>query len=86
MTSRRPTSVYSTAAPWQTGPMVPVARTARRTPSIIPLQATGARDAGGVIGTAFSLPSYVNDDSTPPAPAVAPAATPAGTSESDCCG
>jgi hypothetical protein len=87
MSGRRPTAVYSTAVPWQTGPMAPLQRAPRRTAAILPPQATGTRDPGGVIGAAFSLPSFDTNESTPPGPIPSP--TPPGSpteAASDCCG
>lgn len=88
MTRRRPeAAVYSTATPWQTEdmPARDLARTWRRTPGVIPPQATGVRDDGGVIGAGFHLPSFDTNASTPPAPAP-PAAAPGTPPPSDCCG
>jgi len=88
VTRRRPTEVYSTATPSITGPIAGRELTRRYSlPSLIPPQPTGVRDLGGGIGQAFSLPSYITNASTSPAPASLPTAAPAGIPPEDCgCG
>lgn len=80
MSSRRPTAVASTAMPNVTGPIPVLQRAPRWTPSVVLDQATGARDTGGSLGGAFTLPGFAA--ASTPAPATTAAPAPAA----DCCG